>query len=397
MKVLAIILAGGKRKELRQLVDNRCKAAVPFLGKYRVIDFVLSNCLNSGIRHVNIIVQHKFSSLQKHIRDGWSVYSTTTGEYIDVYPPQQRYGESWYRGSADSVYQNMYTIENENPDYVLTLSGDHIYKMNYRKLIDFHITKKADLTIASVPVPLSHSSKFGVMKVGEHDRVLDFKEKPRDYDCQGGQCLASMGLYIFSTNVLRNIFKEKGIFNDNNLKDEMIGFGSHIIPKIVSDHRVFTYKFVNPDGSSKYWNYLGSLKEYYNGNMAILNRSCDVNLYDADWPFHTFQSQSPPTRTFSKENLIYNSLISSGGLIEGEVNNSILGTNVTIEPGANIEDSILFDNVCVKSGAKIKKAVIDKDITVSNALNANNLEGWSEYTVTNDNIVVIGKGAKYTN
>ena len=391
MKVLAIILAGGKRKELMPLVEDRCKAAVPFLGKYRVIDFVLSNCLNSQIRQINVVIQHRFGSLLKHIRDGWNVYSTTIGEYIDVYPPQQRHGEHWYSGSADAVYQNMFSIENENPDYVLTLSGDHIYKMNYQDLIRFHIEKKAHLTIASVNIPINKAKDFGVMTVDKDYLVTSFEEKPNQIMLKADNCMISMGLYVFSAQVLKDIFskpnKEKGY----------IEFGRDIIPELVSSKRVYSYPFQNGNNANCYWNFLRNLKEYYNGNMDILNGKCGINIFDTNWPFRTYQSQSIPTRILSSGNsnsLVVNSLISGGGLIEGKVVNSILGTNVTVEPNAEIRDSILFDNIHVKKGAKITKAIIDKGIEIPNdcELDYNSHKYWDEFTLADD-IIVLGKNA----
>ncbi len=393
MKVLAIILSGGKRKELMPLVEDRSKSAVPFFGKYRVIDFILSNCLNSGIRQINVVIQHRFGSLLKHIRDGWSVYSSSMGEYIDVYPPQQRRGDHLYSGTADSVYQNLFSIENENPDYVLTLSGDHIYKMDYRDLIRFHIEKEADITIGSVPIPVTKSNLYGVMTCDSDSRVIRFEEKPEKFaQHTDDTCLASMGLYVFSTQVLKDIFK--GSEGDQK---EFKEFGRDIIPNMVSMSRVFSYPFVDENGHGRYWNFLRTLREYYQGNMDILNGLCEINLYDPSWPFRTYQSQSSPTRTFSgdhSENLIVNSAVSGGGIIEGRVYNSILGTNVTIEQDAVVEDSILFDNVHVKKGAKVTKAIIDKKITVPDGcvLNSDDHRGWAEYTLTDD-IIVLGKNA----
>ncbi len=391
MKILAVILAGGKRQELMPLVEDRCKAAVPFFGKYRVIDFVLSNCLNSEIRRVNVIVQHKFNSLQKHIRDGWSIYASTIGEYIDVYPPQQRHGESWYMGSADAVFQNIFAIEQENPEYVLIVSGEHIYRMDYRELIQQHIKNKADLTIATIPIPVSKSIDFGIMKFDQDYRVNYFVEKPQDYKDKSDKCWASMGMYIFSTDVLKKFFRQ------TESPKKSLDFGKDIIPAMISEYKVFAYPFVDDEGKARYWNFLRGMQEYYEGNMDLLYGRCEVHLYDSSWPYRTFQSQSPPTRTFSSENLIVHSAISSRGLIEGKVINSILGTNVTVENGAEVRDSILFDNVHIKRGAKLSKTIIDKGTIVPAdwLLSAENHSGWSECTVTDGNIVVLGKKAAY--
>jgi len=391
MKVLAIILAGGKRKELMPLVEDRCKAAIPFFGKYRVIDFVLSNCMNSGIRQVNVIAQHRFASLQKHLRDGWNVYSSMVGEYIDVYPPQQRYGESFYTGTADAVYQNLYSIENVNPGYVLILSGDHIYNMDYRKIVEYHINTQADLTIASIPIASDYAKYFGIMDIDKNNQVIRFEEKPdavkKDNE---DSCWASMGLYVFSTKVLMEIF------HGHQTGHKSLDFGRDIVPTLISNKKVFAYPFVNEVGESKYWNFLGSLKEYYDGNMSILSNKNSINLYDAAWPYRTFQSQSPPTRSLSGnrgKNLISNSAISSGGLIEGQVTHSIVGTNVTVEQGAEISDSILFDGVTVKNGAKVENAIIDKEITIPEKyiLNGKTYCGDMNHAVKTKDIVVLGK------
>ncbi len=396
MKVLAIILAGGKRKDLLPLVKDRSKSAVPFFGKYRVIDFILSNCHNSGIRQINVVVQHKFASLLKHIRDGWSIYSSSIGEYIDVYPPQQRKGENWYTGSADSVYQNLFSIEDENPDYVLTIPGDYIYKMDYRDLINFHIEKKADLTISSLPISIQDSRNFGIIQTDNNFKVINFEEKPDKFSVKNDFCTASMGLYVFSTNVLKEIF-----MNAEQSDKYYQEFGQDILPWVTKEYNVYSYPFYSKNNPNRpaYCNFLRSLKEYYDGNFDILNGNSELDIYDLNWPYRTYQSQSSPTRTFSgknNNNLIINSAISGGGIIEGYVEHSILGTNVTIEPDAHVKDSILLENVHVKRGAKITKAIIDKGITVpeNTILNFENHSGWKEYTIFKD-IIVLGKDAAY--
>ncbi|MDH5680158.1 MAG: sugar phosphate nucleotidyltransferase [Spirochaetota bacterium] len=393
MKVLAIILAGGKGKELTPLVEDRSKAAVPYFGKYRVVDFALSNCLNSGIRQVNVVVQHRFASLIRHIRDGWNIYSPAIGEYIDVYPPQQRRGEHWYAGTADAIYQNLFSIENENPDYVLTLSGDHIYRMDYRDILNYHIEKRADLTISAISIPGKHTARFGVMEVDEENRLTHFEEKPEKYQVAGDCCLASMGIYVFTASVLKDIF----LGSDRDGK-EYKDFGADIFPDLIGRRRVFAYPFEDERGNPGYWNVLRTLRDYYDGNMDILNNLCEIDMYDRSWPFRTYQSQSTPTRSFgnpSGENHIVNSAISGGGLIEGTVRNSILGTNVVVEPGASVSESILFDNVHVKSGATLTKAIVDKGITIpaNSSLSAENQKGWQEFTLTDD-IIVLGKSAR---
>ena len=367
MKVLAIILAGGKGTRLAPLVKDRCKPAVPFGGKFRIIDFVLSNCLNSGIRQVNVMVQYKSDSLQKHIRDAWSIFSTYLGEYIDVYPPQQRVGEYFYSGTADAVYQNLFTIYSEKPDYVLILSGDHIYQMDYTKMIEEHINNRADLTIASIPVNIDEGKSFGIIQMDEGKRVVKFHEKPKDpspIPNNPDMALASMGIYVFSTDALI-----KRIEEDAKKDDTSHDFGKDIIPAMIKKERVFTYLFQDENKNPCYWRDVGTLYAYYQSNMDLLNDDCNFSITNPEWKYRTFQPPIPPAIIKGNVSDITNSLIASGCQIRGTISNSILGNNIIIGKNSTIENSVIFDDVVIGDNVKISDAIIDKKVRISNNIN----------------------------
>ncbi len=363
-KVLAIILAGGKRQELKPLIKERCKAAVPFFGKFRVIDFLLSNCVNSGIRQINVMVQYKYNSLQKHIRDGWSFLRPEFGQYVDVYPPQQLHGDNWYLGTANAVYQNLYTIKNENPEYVLLLAGDHIYKMDYNKLIDFHYDHNADVTLASVPVPIEDANRFGNLVTDEENRIIEFHEKPEhpvESKLYNDQVIASMGVYVFKTNVLKDIIKSRsGQHGEHEI-------GRYIIPLLVEQGRAYSWMFVDEQNNPQYWNPLHSMEEYYRGNMDFMSDTPPFDISDNNWPFRTLQIQNPPSKIITQNDIkgeVIDSVIYNGNIIKGKVKNSIIGNNVIIEKGAEVIDSILLNEIHVGKGAKIINAIVDQGVNI---------------------------------
>lgn len=365
MKVLAIILAGGKRTDLGPLVWDRCKAAVPFFGKYRIIDFVLSNCVNSGIRQINVMVQYKFQSLQRHIQEGWSILSPTLGEYIDVYPPQQKTGQEWYMGTANAIYQNLFTIENENPDYIVVLYGDHIYKMDYRKIIEYHIDKQADITLGVLPYPREKSHLFGCVQVDEEDRIRDFTEKPEHPPSMKGRedlSLIFMGVAVFNTQLLKT-----AVMADSKLESKHMITGD-ILPYLIPEKRVMAYYFVDENKQPQYWGFLSSLAEYYESNMRLLSPSHHpLDLYDADWQFRSYQSQSFPTQIINSGydiGMAINSAIGAGCKIHGTVKNSILGNDVIVEEDVEITNSLIFNHVHVQKGAKIINTIIDKNAVI---------------------------------
>jgi glucose-1-phosphate adenylyltransferase len=394
-KVLTFIMAGGKGERLWPLTRDRTKPAVPFAGVYRIIDFSLSNCLNSGLRRIYVLTQYKSASLEKHIRLGWNILSSELGEYIEILPAQQRIGDVWYRGTADAIYQNLYVVKMEEPQEVLILAGDHIYKMDYYQMIDFHRRVKADLTIAVVRVQRKHISHFGVVEFDEKARIKSFKEKPPVADGSEEEATyASMGIYVFNTDTLLKVLKE-----DESRYD----FGKDIIPKMLkNDFSIYAYNFTDEDErQAKYWRDIGTIDAYYEANMDLVATSPVFNLYDKDWPIRTYQEQFPPAKTFfpegedtSKVGLVLNSLISGGCIISGKrVERSVLSYNVKIGEHSEVVDSILMEGVNVGSRVKIKRAIIDKDVNIPSGMiiGYDPREDKNHVSVTDSGIAVVAK------
>ncbi len=341
MKVLAIILAGGRGERLYPLTRDRAKPAVPFGGIYRIIDFTLSNCINSGIRHIYALTQYKSISLHRHIQLGWSTLSAPLGEFVEVIPAQQRIDEQWYQGTADAIYQNMYTLQEERPDLLLILSGDHIYKMDYRKMIAFHLEKKADLTVATIRMDRSLSREFGVIEADGDWRIVGFQEKPEEPrtlpgDPQG--ILASMGVYVFNIEILvRRLI-------DDARSDSSHDFGKDIIPAMIQKDRVFAFDFREGDqGGTGYWRDVGTLDAYFDANMDLVSLTPQLNLYDPQWPILTYQPPYPPAKTVHAEEgrtgTVINSIISNGCIISGgSVKRSIFSPRVRVHSYVDIED-----------------------------------------------------------
>ena len=374
--VLAVILAGGKGSRLEPLTRDRAKPAVPFGGVYRIIDFTLSNCINSGLRKMLVLTQYKAMSLDRHISLGWQRYlCRELGEFIDVVPPQQRIDEHWYKGTADAVYQNIYTIEKERPQYVVILSGDHIYKMNYMNLVRSHIENKADLTIATLPVELSQARQFGVMQIDSSSRVVGFQEKPAHPTPIPGDpqhALASMGIYVFSA---RFLFEQLCL--DATRPDSTHDFGRDVIPSVIGTHRVFAYPFMDENLDEKgtkatYWRDVGTVDAYYEANMDLIAVDPQLNLYDQRWPIRTYQPDLPPPKFVfaekgpsARRGQALDSMVCAGCIISGgQVERSILGPNVRINSYAQVEDSILFEGVNVGRHARIRRAIIDKGVHI---------------------------------
>ena len=374
--VLAVILAGGKGSRLEPLTRDRAKPAVPFGGVYRIIDFTLSNCINSGLRKMLVLTQYKAMSLDRHISLGWQRYlCRELGEFIDVVPPQQRIDEHWYQGTADAVYQNIYTIEKERPQYVVILSGDHIYKMNYMNLVRSHIENKADLTIATLPVELSQARQFGVMQIDSSSRVVGFQEKPDHPTPIPGDpqhALASMGIYVFSA---RFLFEQLCL--DATRPDSTHDFGRDVIPSVIGTHRVFAYPFMDENLDEKgtkatYWRDVGTVDAYYEANMDLIAVDPQLNLYDQRWPIRTYQPDLPPPKFVfaekgpsARRGQALDSMVCAGCIISGgQVERSILGPNVRINSYAQVEDSILFEGVNVGRHARIRRAIIDKGVHI---------------------------------
>ncbi len=370
--VLAIVLAGGKGSRLEPLTRDRAKPAVPFGGAYRIIDFSLSNCLNSGIRKLLVLTQYKAMSLDRHINNGWrNFFCNELGEFIDVVPPQQRIDEHWYQGTADAVYQNIYSLEKQRPEYVLILAGDHIYKMNYQKMVDDHIANNADMTIAALETDIEMARQFGVMQIDTEHRLVGFEEKPAEPKTipgRGDACLCSMGIYVFTA---RFLFEQ--LLKDANDPRSSHDFGKNIIPPIIESCRLFAFPFLDENRkASAYWRDVGTLDAYFQANMDLISVDPMLNMYDQDWPIRTTQSGFPPPKFVfgSRENeervgRALDSIVCAGSIISGgTVERCILGPHVRINSYAHVTDSILFDGVEVGRRARIRRAIIDKGVTI---------------------------------
>ncbi|MEZ6059446.1 MAG: glucose-1-phosphate adenylyltransferase [Planctomycetaceae bacterium] len=370
--VLAVVLAGGKGSRLEPLTRDRSKPAVPFGGCFRIIDFTLSNCINSGLRQILVVTQYKAASLERHIERGWHFLSAELGEFVAVRPPEQRVDENWYLGTADAIYQNIYTIEKIRPKHVLILSGDHIYRMNYATFIADHLQSEADCTIACLPVPVEEGYRFGVMQIDDSRRVIDFREKPHDPDPLPGDpstCLASMGIYLFRTE-----FLFEHLCHDANQPGSSRDFGKNIIPSIINDHVVQAWPFRNSrTGGAAYWKDVGTIDSYYDANMDLVSVDPELNLYDRDWPFRSFQPPLPPPKFVFNDlspdqpriGHAMDSLVCAGTIVSGgTVERCILGPEVRINSYAEVRDSILYDGVNVGRYAKVRKAIIDKSVVI---------------------------------
>jgi len=365
-ETLALILAGGRGSRLRQLTQWRAKPAVPFGGKFRIIDFPLSNCINSGIRRIGVLTQYKAHSLIQHVQRGWGLFSRAElGEFVELLPAQQRVDEtSWYLGTADAIYQNLDIIRAHMPKYVLILAGDHIYKMDYGPMIAYHVDKGADLTIGCIEVPLEQASAFGVLGIDKTGRIKTFLEKPKNPDSipgQPDQALASMGIYVFNTEFLFEQL-ELDAANSNSEHD----FGKNIIPAVIEDQAVFAYPFRDPVSNERaYWRDVGTVDSYWNSNLELIGVTPELNLYDHDWPIWTYQEQLPPAKfVFDDDNRrgsAIDSMVSGGCIISGgTVRHSLLFSSVWVDEGAMVEDTVVLPEVHIGKGCQIRRAVIDK-------------------------------------
>lgn len=401
--VMAVILAGGKGSRLEPLTRDRAKPAVPFGGQYRIIDFTLSNCLNSGIAKIAMLTQYKSMSLERHVNWGWRPYfRQELREFLDIIPPQQRVDENWYQGTADAVYQNIYVIERERPEYVVILAGDHIYKMNYAAMVDFHVRQGAELTVGVLRVPRDECRHFGIVESDAGSRIIGFEEKPavgRTLPDDPAHCLASMGIYVFST---RFLFDQ--LLADAVRQDSSHDFGKNIIPSIIAKRRVFAYPFRDAsNGGQAYWRDVGTLDAYYHANMDLVAVSPQLNLYDESWPVRTLLPNSPPPKFVfgsapepnERRGEALDSIVCAGTIVSGgAVRRSILGPRVRVNSFASIEDSILFEGVQIGRNARVRRAVIDKGVVIPPGdsigydLDADRRRG---YVITDDGVVVISK------
>ena len=368
---VALILAGGRGSRLKDLTDLRAKPAVPFGGKFRIIDFPLSNCINSGIRRVGVATQYKSHSLMQHIQRGWGFLRGEFNEFVELWPAQQRIEEQWYKGTADAVFQNLDIIRNIRAEYVLILAGDHIYKMDYGQMLASHVRNKAEMTVACINVPINDAKAFGVIGVNEEDRVIDFKEKPEHPDALPGdptQAFASMGIYVFSAAFLY----EQLIRDADDPKSEH-DFGKDIIPQIINKYRVYAHRFtdscVRGDKGDYYWRDVGTVDAYWEANIELTKVTPELNLYDSDWPIWTYQEQLPPAKfVFNNEGrrgAATDSLVSGGCIISGSnINRSVLFSNVRVHSFSSIEDSVILPQVEIGRHVKLKRVVIDKGAVI---------------------------------
>ena len=368
---VALILAGGRGTRLKDLTDLRSKPAVPFGGKFRIIDFPLSNCINSGIRRIGVATQYKSHSLIQHIQRGWGFLRGEFNEFVEIWPAQQRVAEDWYKGTADAVYQNLDIIRNIGAEYVLILAGDHIYKMDYGQMLACHVRNKADMTVACINVPIEDAKAFGVIGVDHEDRVIDFKEKPDHPDAlpdDPTQAFASMGIYVFNA-----AFLYEQLIRDADDPRSEHDFGKNVIPQIISKYRVFAHRFTESCVASGndvyYWRDVGTVDAYWEANMELTKVTPELNLYDADWPIWTYREQLPPAKfvfnNHDRMGMATDSLVSGGCIVSGAtINQSVLFSDVHVHSFSEIQDSVIMPNVEIGRHVKLKGVVVDKGASI---------------------------------
>ena len=399
-QTLTFLLAGGVGSRLHPLTSSRSKPSVPFGGKYRIIDFTLANCLHSGLRRILVLTQYKSHSLNKHLRDGWSIFNPELGEYITPVPAQMNSGEHWYQGTADAIFQNLNLLERSNAEYTLILSGDHIYRMDYAAMLSSHQEQGADVTIACMEVPVEEAKAFGVVVTNEDLKIIAFEEKPSQptsLPANPEKSLVSMGLYVFSTKLL-----SQALVQDQHNNASTHDFGKDILPLLVQQHKVQAYKFggargrVTPD---RYWRDVGTIDAYYQANMDLLKPVPPLNLYQRNWPIRTYQPQSPPARTITgnsgAESVFVNSILASGVVISGgSVRHSILFHDIFIDDNAIIEKSILFGGVHVGAGVRLQNCIIDQNVIIppGEQIGYDLAKDRNRFTVSEKGIVVVPKG-----
>jgi glucose-1-phosphate adenylyltransferase len=393
---LACLLAGGAGERLFPLTRDRAKPAVPFGGIYRIIDITLSNCINSDLRRIFVLTQYKALSLNRHLREGWSALSSELGEFIQVLPPMMRVGEHWYRGTADATYQNLYSIGSEPCKYVLVLMGDHVYKMDYRRMLKQHVDAGADVTIGTIEFDRSEASQFGVCEVDSDGRIVGWQEKPSDpkpSPTNPDKCHVSMGIYCFNRDLLI-----RTLLADAEDPSSTHDFGRDVIPKLIGTHRVFAFNFIDENQKEAlYWRDIGTIEAYYDANMDLVSVTPVFNLYDGHWPIRTYQRQYPPAKfVFAQEGrrmgIAVDSIVSMGSIISGgRVTNSILSPDVRINSYTEVESSILFSHVDIGRYSRIRRAIIDRHIHIPEhtEIGFNLEEDRKKYHVTETGIVVV--------
>jgi glucose-1-phosphate adenylyltransferase len=392
---VAFVLAGGKGARLKALTDWRAKPGVPFGGKFRIIDFPLSNCINSGIRRISVVTQYKSHSLQRHLQRGWSFLSGQFGEFLEVLPAQQRQGEGWYEGTANAIYQNLDIIHYYDPEYIIILAGDHIYKMDYGKMIAAHVSRAADITVGCIPVSLEQASALGVMAIDGDERIVEFAEKParpKPIPGDSSRALASMGIYVYTTEYLRNRLLE-----DAEDESSTHDFGRDLIPHAIEHANAFAFPFVNANtGAPGYWRDVGTVDAYWEANVNLVTLNPELNMYDADWPIWTHQEQLAPAKFAfdddDRRGYAVDSLISGGCLITGaSIRKSVLFSNVRVHSYSTVEDSVVLPEVRIERHCKLKKCVIDKGAIISagTVIGENLKEDARRFYVSEDGVVLV--------
>jgi len=399
---MAMILAGGQGERLKPLTDFRSKPSVHFGGKYRIIDFALSNCLNSGLRKIYVLTQYKSDSLNRHLYEAWNIFNPELGEFIYSIPPQRKINNEWYSGTADAIYQNLNLTVDHKTDYLMILSGDHIYKMDYLKMLQYHVEKNADMSIASMYVPRDIAKRFGVLGIDKNYKVHSFLEKPKsppEIPDRPGESFVNMGVYIFSMKVLRSVLDEM-----RKKKIDRSDFGKHVIPYLIKNgYNIHSFRFEDENKKDKpYWVDVGTIDSYYAASMDLISVNPEFNLYDDSWPMRSRLVQSPPAKTISHEGERvgrgFNSLITDGTVISGGlVERSIVGPNVRINSYSYVTDSIIMDNCNIGRHSRIRRAIIDKNVVVPEGMEIgfDPEEDKARFTVTNTGIVCIPKNYNF--
>jgi glucose-1-phosphate adenylyltransferase len=393
---LVCLLAGGAGERLYPLTRDRAKPAVHFGGIYRIIDITLSNCVNSGLRHIFVITQYKALSLNRHLREGWYMLSHEMGEFVQVLPPMKRVGESWYQGTADAIYQNLYSIGSEPSKYVLILSGDHVYKMDYMRMLQQHLDASAEATIGTLEYDLSEASRFGVLEADATGRIVGWEEKPahpKPSAWNPSKCNVSMGIYCFNRELLI-----EAMMADADDPSSTHDFGRDVVPKLIENHRIFVYPFVDENKKqAQYWRDIGTIEAYYEANMDLVSVSPVFNLYDKEWPLRTYQRQYPPAKFVFAESgrrmgTAVDSIVSSGCIVSGgRVSNSLLSFDVRVNSYSEVDGCIIFPHVDVGRHSRIRRAIIDRNIHLpeGTVIGYDLEEDRKKYHVSDDGIVVV--------
>ena len=392
---LALVLAGGRGSRLKQLTMWRAKPAAPFGGKFRIIDFPLSNCVNSGIRRVGILTQYKSHSLNQHIQRGWGFMRGELGEFVELLPAQQRLETTWYEGTADAIYQNIDIIRAHHPEYVLILAGDHIYKMDYGTMLAAHVESDSDITVGCIEVPLEQASAFGVMGIDGDNRIVQFEEKPENPPPLAGspdKSLASMGIYVFRTEALI-----EELIKDANTPGSSRDFGKDIIPGNIHQRKVTAFPFRDPKtGDTAYWRDVGTIDSFWAANLELIGISPELNLYDRRWPIWTYQEQMPPAKFVfdddDRRGMAVDSMIAGGCIVSGSfVKHSLLFSNVRVHSFSKIEDSVIFPNVEIGRNCIIRKAVIDKGCIIppDTSIGVDTKEDARRFHVSNRGVTLV--------